>query len=193
MAKKPETNSLGNQELDKAEKQFEAYEQNIKDLTLDRMNQAPKLEIEPQTKIAQVDIAKSREIYLKPEKTIQSKEKFNEDYREEYNFAKEYVQFTAENKEIIGESIELWTKPFAGIPCELWKVPVNRPVWGPRYLAERLKACQYHRLTMQERPVSGDSMGQYYGHMVADNIVQRLDAIPVSSRKSIFMGAAGNF
>lgn len=193
MAKKPDTNSLGNQELDKAEKQFEAYEQNIKDLTLDRMNQAPKLEVEPQTKIAQVDIAKFREIYLKPEKTIQSKEKFNEDYREQYNFAKEYVQFTAENKEIIGEMIELWTKPFAGVPCEFWKVPVNRPVWGPRYLAERIKGCQYHRLTMQERPVSGDSFGQYYGHMVADNIVQRLDAIPVSSRKSIFMGASGNF
>lgn len=193
MAKRPETNSLGNKELDKAEKQFQDYEQHLKDLTLDRMNEAPRQEVEAQTKMAAVDIAKSRDVYLKPEKSIMPREKFNEDYREQYNFAKEYVQFTAENKEIIGESIELWTKPFAGIACELWRVPVNKPIWGPRYLAERIKACQYHRMSMVEKPVSSGSEGQYYGYMVADNIVQRLDAIPVSSRKSIFMGAAGNF
>ena len=190
---RPKSNSLGEQELDKAEKQFEAYEQNIKDLTLDRMNEAPKHEIEQQTKLSQKDLAKSTDIYLKPEKSIHSREKFNENYREEYDFAKQYVQFIAENKEIIGETIELWTKGFAGIPAELWKVPVNKPVWGPRYLAERIKACNYHRLSMQNSPISSDGLGQYYGHMVVDSVVQRLDAIPASNRKSIFMGAASCF
>jgi hypothetical protein len=156
------------------------------------MNMAPKKEVDQQTKIAQKDIEKNNDIYLKPVRSVGSREKFNENYREEYNHAKEYVNFVAENKEIIGEMIDLWTKPFAGMPAEEWKVPVNKPVWGPRYLAEQIKRAYYHRLSMQQSTITNsDGMGQYYGSMTVDSIVQRLDAIPVSSRKSIFMGATG--
>ncbi len=187
---KPKVSSLGNKELDKAEKQFEAFDQNIKDLTLDRMNTAPKIDFEPQTKLSSKDIEKSKELYLKPFRSVSSKEKFNEAFREDYNFAKEYVHFTAENKEIIGEELDFWVKPFAGMPAEEWKVPVNKPLWAPRYVAERIKGCKYHRLVMQESTTMGaDGMGKYYGSMVADTTIQRLDAIPVSTRKSIFMGA----
>ena len=43
---------------------------------------------------------------------------------------------------------------------------------------------------MQQNVSTGsDGMGQYYGAMAVDNIIQRLDALPVSSRKSVFMGA----
>jgi len=188
MTEKPKL--TGNKELDKAQDQFEAFDKNIKDLTLDRMNMAPKQEVEPQTKLSSNEIAKSKEIYLKPKRTIGSKEKFNEDYRKDYEFDKEYVNFIAENKEIIGETIDLWTKPYAGLPAEWWEVPVNKPVWGPRYLAERIKGCRYHRLVMQQNvSTGGDGYGQYYGSMAVDTSVQRLDAMPVSSRKSIFMGA----
>jgi hypothetical protein len=41
----------------------------------------------------------------------------------------------------------------------------------------------------QSVSTGADGNGQYYGTMVADTTVQRLDAIPVSSSKSIFMGA----
>lgn len=187
-AKRPKINSEGQRELDKAEEQFKEFDDQVKSLTLDRMNMAPKKEIEPQTKLAQSEIEKSRDIYLKPKRTISSKEKFNEDFRKDYNFSKEYVQFIAEHKEIIGETIDLWTKPFAGIPAEEWAVPTNKPVWGPRYLAEQIKRCSYHKLSMQDRTLGSDQMGQYYGTMVVDNIVQRLDAYPTSTRKSIFMG-----
>jgi hypothetical protein len=198
MARKPNVNSEQEIELDKIQKQFDAYDDQVKQMTLDRMNEAPKAEQEPQTKIAQADLAKSKDIYLKPDKTIGpgvnpktgEREKFNEKFREEYNFSKEYVQFTAENKEIIGETIEMWTKPFPGTNCEFWKIPVNKPVWGPRYLAEQIKRCSYHRLTMQQNSIiSADGMGQYYGQMVADQTINRLDAIPVSSRRSVFMGS----
>lgn len=192
MAEKPKpTSSLAAQELDKAQKQFDAFDDNLKQMTHDRMNMAPKQETEPQTKLAQSEIANAKQIYLKPVKSVSSKEKFNENYREQYNFAKEYVQFIAEHKEIIGETIETWTKPFAGMPAEYWEVPTNKPVWGPRYLAEQIKRCSYHRFVMQQAMTSGDGMGQYYGSMVADTSVQRLDAIPVSQRRSIFMGAGG--
>lgn len=184
------SSSMAQQELDKAEQQFEAFDQNIKEMTLDRMNQAPKQSSEPQTKLSSSEIEKSRELYLKPERIIGCKDKFNERFRKDYEEAKEYVQFIAENNEIIGETIDIWTRPFAGVSAEWWKVPTNKPVWGPRYLAEQIKRKTYHRLTMSNTVTGGDSMAQYYGSMAVDTTIQRLDARPVSTRKSIFMGAS---
>ena len=178
-------------ELNRAEENFKAFDESIKEMTLDRMNQAPKQEMEPQTKLSQNEIAKSKDIYLKPARSISSKEKFNERFRAEYEFSKEYVHFIAENNELIGETIEKWTKPFPGLPAEFWQIPTNKPVWGPRYLAEQIKGCCYHRLKMEDRSVSADGMGQYYGTMAVDTTVQRLDARPVSQRKSVFMGSGG--
>lgn len=179
-------------EMDKLQKQFDAFDDNVKSLTQDRMNSAPKQEVEPQTKLSSSELDKKKDVYLKPIKTISCKEKFNEKFRDDYNFKKEYVHFTAENHEIIGEMIDLWTRPFPGMPAEEWKVPVNTPVWGPRYLAEQIKGCTYHRLKMQQHVGTGsDGAGQYYGAMAVDTTIQRLDAIPVSTRKSVFMGANG--
>ena len=193
MVRKPENvNSQAEQELNRVESQFKEFDNQVKEMTLDRMNMAPKAEVESQTKLSQNEIAKSKDIYLKPHRSIGSREKFNEAYREDYNFKKEYVHFVAENIEIIGEDLDLWTKPFAGMPAEEWKVPVNKPVWGPRYLAEQIRGCKYHRLIMQQNVSNGaDGYGQYYGSMAVDKTVQRLNAEPVSDRKSVFMGASG--
>lgn len=191
-ATKPKvSNSLAEIELDKAGKQIDAFNDQIKELTMDRMNMAPKEEQEPQTKLSQKDLEKSKDIYLKPARSISSREKFNEDYRKQYEFDKEYVQFIAEHKEIIGETIDIWTKPYAGMPAEYWQVPSNKPIWGPRYLAEQIKRKVYHRLTMQNTVSEASSVGQFYGSMAVDTTVARLDARPVSTRKSIFMGASG--
>ncbi len=183
--------SIAEKELEKLDKQFKEFDSEVQKMTLDRMNSAPKQEMEPQTKLSQSEIAKSKDLYLKPFRSIGSKEKFNESYRDEFNFKKEYVHFTAENIEIIGEDIDLWTKPFAGMPAENWKVPVNKPIWGPRYLAEQIRGCKYHRLIMQQHTnTASDGMGQYYGSMAVDKTIQRLNAEPVSDRKSVFMGAS---
>jgi hypothetical protein len=178
-------------ELQKAEEQFKEFDENVKSLTLDRMNEAPKQEVEPQTKLSSKDLEKSKDIYLKPLRSIMSKEKFNEKFRKEYEYAKEYVNFIAENREIIGEDIELWTKPFPGLPAELWKVPTNKPVWGPRHLAEQIKRATYHRLKMTDNLTGVEGGMTYYGTMAVDTTVQRLDALPVSKRKSVFMSASG--
>jgi len=190
MTSKPiSKSSFGDKELDKAEQQFEKFDSEIKSMTLDRMNSTPKQDVEPQTKIAQKDIDKSKDIYLKPYRTIGCRDKFNENYRDKYNFDKEYVHFIAENKEIIGEEIDIWTRPYAGVSAEEWKVPVNKPVWGPRYLAEQLKRKYYHRMVMQQTTTGGDHAAQYYGTMAIDTTIPRLDAHPVSSKRSVFMGA----
>jgi hypothetical protein len=182
--------SLAEKELIKADEQFQAFDENVKSLTHDRMNQAPKLEQEPIHKIAQSDIAKSNDIYLKPKHSISSREKFNEDYRQDYNFQKEYVLFIAEHREIIGEHIEMWTKPFPGMPAEFWQVPTGKPIHAPRYVAERIKGCSYRRLVMQDQVNQNHGMGQFYGQLAVDTTVQRLDALPATKQKSIFMGAA---
>lgn len=190
MTKSPKVNSEGERALEKAKEQIDAFDNQVKELTTDALNKAPRLELEPQTKLAQSEIEKSTDLYLKPTKAIGSPEKFNEVYRNDYNFAKEYVHFIAENKEIIGEQIEMWTKPFAGMPLEFWKIPTNKPIWGPRYVAEQIKRASYHVLKMDEsRTVGQTGAGVMYGQIVAESTVQRLDAIPVSSRKSVFMGA----
>jgi len=193
MTQKPRlSNSQAQNDLDKAEKQFEAFEESIQNMTLDRMNQAPKQETEPQTKLSQKDIERSKEIYLKPVTSITSRDKFNERFRADYEFEKEYVQFIAEHNELKGEVIETWTRPRGGIPAEFWKVPTNKPVWGPRYLAEQIKRKNYHRFVMQQHVMTHSlgGVGEMYGSMAVDTIIQRLDARPVSSKKSIFMGAA---
>ncbi len=190
MTKPKISNSESEKELVKAQEQFDKFDAEVKSLTLDNMNSvAPQRESEGH-KIAQKDIDKSKDIYLKPKRTIPSKEKFNERFRDDYNFATEYVQFISKNNEIISEDIEVWTKPFPGVPAQEWVIPVNKPVWGPRHLAEQIAKCKYHKLTMSQNNVTGaDGMGQYYGSMVATETVNRLEANPVSTRKSIFMGA----
>ena len=187
--KRPKVSSEGQRELDKAQENFDVFESSVKAMTLDRMNAAPKQDLEPQTKLAQSEIADAKDIYLKPKKTIGSKEQFNEKFRSNYEYDKEYVYFIAENKEIIGETLDFWTKPYPGMPAEEWEVPVNTPIWAPRYVAEQISRKFYHRLVMKENTTSSDGRGTYYGQMAADTTVARLEARPATKRKSIFMGA----
>lgn len=193
MSDKPKVSTQsGQKELDKAEKQFDQFKSEVESLTLDRANQAPKEDLEPQTKLSSREVSKNNVLFLKPKRMISSKEKFNEAHRADYNFANERVTFIAENNELIGETIDMWTKPFPGMPAEEWDVPTNKPLNGPRYLAEQIKKCTYHRLVMKDSAVtSTDHAGTYIGTMIADTTKQRLDAHPVDERKSVFMGASG--
>lgn len=191
MVERPRGKSLEmDKELDNVDAQIQAQEKAVQEMTHDRMKAAPKEDVEPLNKMSSRDIEKSKDVYLKPKRTISSREKFNEKYRDEYNFQKEYVNFIAEHRELIGETIELWTKPFAGMPAEEWLIPTGKPIWAPRYVAERIKGCTYHRLTMQQKVMTeANSVGQMYGALAVETTVQRLDALPVGTRKSIFMGA----
>ncbi len=176
-------------EVEKMEKQFDAFDQSVKDLTMDQMNRGPKPDEDPEAKISQYALEKSKDHYLKPSRVIgSSPQKFNEKFRKQYEFDKEYVQFIAENNET-KDLIECWTRPYGGTPAEFWQVPVGKPVWGPRYLAEQIKRKSYHRLTMENKATHADGVGQFYGSIAVDTTIQRLDARPVSTRKSIFMGA----
>lgn len=189
MSKKPEVNSFGQRELDKAEKKFDEFNEQCKALTQEKMDAAPVEQKEPQNKLSEREKQALDGIWLKPEKLIScGDQKFNESYRDCYNFDKEYVAFMAEHHEIIGEIIEIWTRPYGGLPAEFWKVPTNKKVYGPRYLAEQIKKCRYTRLTTEDAVTDHSHVGKFYGQLVADKKIQRIDAMPVSERKSVFMG-----
>lgn len=195
--KRPKVNSEGAKELEKAKEQIDTFQKSVEEMTMDRMNMAPKQETEPQTKLSTTQLRATPDHYLKPKRSVASREKFNEKFRAQYEYAKVYVPFIAEHSELKGESIEIWTKKYPGMPAEEWIVPTNTPVWGPRYLAEQIKSKFYHRLSMSETAspenyVGSAGPGAMYGKMIVDNIVQRLDARPVNTqRKSVFMGADG--
>lgn len=186
--KRPRVNGESQRELDKIDDQFKDVQDQNKAINLDKLNAAPKQESEPQKKLSQHEIQNSKDIYLKPNRSLRSTDKFNESYRDDYNFAMEYVYFQAENKELIGEDITMWTKPFAGMPAEEWIVPVNKPVWGPRHLAEQIKKSNYRRLIMKDIPTNQVGGMQFYGAIGIDTTIQRLDAHPISQKKSVFMG-----
>lgn len=191
MAERPKpTSVLAQQELDKAQRQFESADQNIKNLAHEDSANVPRLETEPQTKLSQKDLERTQDIYLKPSRSINVPQKFNENFREQYEFDKQYVKFIAENKESPGDTIEMWTHPYGGVPAEFWEVPTNKPIWAPRYVAEQIKSRTYRRLTMQQKVITeANSIGQMYGALAVETIINRLDAQPVSTRKSVFMGA----
>lgn len=181
-------------DLEKAAKEFDAFDENVKAMSLDHMNQAPVKEVESQSdvlKISQKEKDRKGDIYLKPNKSIGCQEKFNEKYREDYEFAIQNVRFECQNIEIIGESVTAWTKPFAGMPAQEWIIPVNTAVWGPRHLAEQLTRCCYHRIRMDEKDISSaDGSMTYLGKITVDETIHRINARPAVDKRSVFMGAA---
>ena len=51
--KEGEMTPVINEELKKVDEQFQAYDQNVKQMTMDRMNLVPKPEVEPQKNFSQ--------------------------------------------------------------------------------------------------------------------------------------------
>ena len=186
-------------EMDRLAKEFDEFQEQVTSLSQDELNKAPKEEKDRQTHLSTRELKNANRIVLKPEKRINAvnpktgqPQKFNEKFRKAYEFAMEHVCFIAENHEIIGESIELWTRPFGGMDAEFWKIPVNKPVWGPRHLAEQLTKCSYHKIVMEEQSIVGqDGMGTYTGKIAAKHTVDRLTAHPAREQTSQFMGSSG--
>lgn len=183
---KPKIDSYGQRELEKADQQFQKFDENVKKIGEVIANeQANPVESIPQVQLSQKDLEAAGDVYLKPKRQIMCREKFNENFRSQYDFDREYVRFLAENLEIINERIEIWTRPYPGIPAEFWEVPVNKPVWGPRYLAEQIRRKSYHRLVMEDRPTGSEGGMQFFGAMAVDTIKHRLNAHPLPKNSSL--------
>jgi len=189
LSKPKMTSGKAQQEVDRVEKEFDEFQENLTSLASHGFSSEPKQEQDRQTHLSSKEI-KSLDIYLKPERSIPDRQKFNEKFRDAWNHAKEYVHFIAENKELIGEAIEIWTHPFGGVGAEFWKVPTNKPIWAPRYLAEQIERKSYHRFTMDNTTTNVGNGAQMYGNMAIDSTIKRLAAFPVSERKSMFSSSS---
>jgi len=184
---KPKVSASAQRHLDKTEAQFEKYSEQLTSMAQNDIRSLPVKEEEMQTKLSSREIHRDNAIYLKPERTIPDGQKFNEAFAKEYEFDCQLVNFIAEHKEIIGEKIELWTHPYGGKGASFWKVPVNKPVWGPRYLAEQIKESRYVKYISEQAPnMPNTNSMQMYGGIIAETQVQRLDAHPVSTKKTFF-------
>jgi hypothetical protein len=200
LAPKPKLKSgEAQREIDRVEADIDATRDSISAMSLDELNKAPKYEVEPQTRMSTRELQNAKQTYLKPLKTIYAvdpksgqSQKINPKFDAARAFDSQIVCFTAENNMMIGQKIEIWTRPYGGMPAEYWEVPCNTPVWGPRYLAEQIKRKFYHIIEMdQQTIVGGDGLGSYTGGIEVKKTIQRLDAHPVSQNKSLFMGATG--
>lgn len=175
MARKPNISSRSEQELNKAEKQLEKFTDQVKSLTIDEVSKAPVVEKEQQTLLSKREANAKEAPYIKPNRSIHSKEKFNEKFREDYENGRKYVKCIVENNEIIGESVQFWIKKWPGTSAEEYTVPVNKPVYIPRYVAEHLASRSYHRLVMQDKQPHEIVEGEPMGTMVAKETKHRID------------------
>jgi hypothetical protein len=183
MTKRPQN------QIEELKDRVDAFDKQVKEMTIDNMNTAPQQDYEP-PKISQKQI-ENNDLHIRPTRWINDGQKFNPKFEKEWEFAKEYVQCVPIHNELRGDLIEFWTHPFGGKGAEFWQVPSDKPVWITRYAAEQLTKCKYHRLKMDEtKTISQDGSGTYYGQLVAKTTIQRLDALPVNNRKSVFMGMA---
>jgi hypothetical protein len=178
---RPKVNSEAQKELDKAEVRFEEYQNQLK--KLDPFDRTKDVETEPQTKLSTKEAKYADALYIKPARSIASKEKFNEQYRKAWEHDWEYVKCVVENNEIVGEKIETWTKRYAGDPAHFWILPSNKPIYIPRLLAKQISQCKYVRYVAQDPRITGGGDGVssgYFTDMVAETVKHRLDARPLS-------------
>ena len=185
----PKVNSASQKQLDACQDKFDEFQENIESMTKDRLDKAPSMEMEQQTKMSSREVNKYDAPYIKPIRSIArpsggkdgAKVYWDEKNRAQRDRDWEYVKCVCENNEIIGEQIELWSAKWGCDPAHQWKIPTNKPVWIPRHIAEQIQQCKYHRLRMEDRPTSTDGDMTYYGSMSVDRTIHRLDARPTGS------------
>lgn len=173
MAKKPHIASRSEQQLKKAEEKFDKFSSDLKELSTSEKPNVPVQQTEPQTKLSNREANSTEAPYIKPNRAIFSKEKFDEKNRAARDEDWKYVRCIVENNEIIGESIQFWLKKWPGEPAHEWTVPVNKPVQIPKFVAEHLSSRSYVRYVMQQN--ENLTEGNMTHSMIAKEVRHRLD------------------
>lgn len=166
---KPQLSSgKAQQEIDRVEAQLDAAKEAIDNLSIDKIeSEAPQAEeLEQQTKISKKQEREYDAPVIKPFSSEPSPGMRNPKFQEVIKRcakktakAKELVRVIVENNEVIGETVEAWIGTLPGEPVTRWIVPVNMPIYIPRFVAEHLASRKYHRIKMAD-PESDPSMRQ---------------------------------
>jgi hypothetical protein len=191
MDKRPRVNSEGQKKLEEVQAQLDHVVENARAVdSVEQREFLPRREREEQTKLSSAEQRKNI-IVLKPIKTLFAVgQKFDENFREDYNYDKQYVDFIYEHNEEKGSTLEIWTRPYPGVPAEFWLVPANKPVSGPRYLKNQIDNMTYiTRKYVEQKSVGSDYAGQYVGALEVQNVEERASTKEVSKKVKIFMGS----
>lgn len=187
---RPRVNSEGQRELEKVETQLiRTVEETKKIDPLSAREKLKHIEHDEQTKLSTKQL-QDNVIVLKPTKYLMAVgQKFNEDFRDDYNYAKQYVQFVYEHQEEKGSTLEMWTKPFPGVPAELWLIPANKPISAPRYVKEQIERMNYiTRKYVEKAEIGSDFMGTYHGVLEAETVQDRAITRDIPKTKRVFIG-----
>lgn len=173
------------QEKERIDDQVTDFQQkNLESTSMDAVAAAPIKETAAQTQISAKQIEKTDAPWIKPSRSYSpgKGEKRIPQLEAEIARGKEYIKCIAENAECLGARLEFWLKKYPGEPCHFWEIPVNRPVYLPRYVAEHISTRWYSRIKMSEGAIYdvGSADGGLLNHMQVTERVRRLDCRPVA-------------
>ena len=154
MDKQPRLRSAeANKELDKVAGQFEKIEQGISAMAKEDITKIPRQESESQTKLSKKEIDRFDAPVIKYVKAFAPAKKsvLPDKWKAQRDHDWELVKVICENKEIIGESIELWNHKWPGDLWTFWVIPTNTPVYIPRTVAKQIHECHYLRRVMKDK------------------------------------------
>lgn len=188
--RRPRVDTQGQAQLTAVEENLNATIAQAKEVNpIEARHFAPKLEREEQTKLSSQELRKNIMV-LKPVKVLFAVgQKFDEKFRDSYNYDKEYVDFVYEHQEEKGAPLEMWTKPYPGVPAEMWIIPANKSVSAPRYVQKQIDQMNYiTRKYVDKAQVGSDFAGSYHGALEVENVVDRATTREVSKKVNVFMG-----
>ncbi|HEX5553450.1 MAG TPA: hypothetical protein VFX43_09400 [Chitinophagaceae bacterium] len=144
-------------------------------LTQDAMQSAPLHEVEAQTKMTKKQVEEYDAPVIRATKSMPSTGKALPQEAQAREDGWKYIKCIAENNEVVGEMIEFWYKKFSGDPIYFWQVPVNKPIYLPKHVAQHISDRKYHVMKMQSKPIHEVAFGEPMDRLVCQETRRRLD------------------
>ena len=171
-------------EVEKIDLQMDATQANLAQINVDTKPDI--FQERKETPLTQKELH-SDAPYIKPSRRMAAVSKPKPEQEKLRKAAWEYIKCIVENYELRSESVDFWyTPPLSGEDTCEWIVPVNRPIYLPRMVAEHLATRSYNRIVMQDasHKFSGESrMGAQITptELIAVERRRRIDCRPLQN------------
>lgn len=123
---------------EKAIRRAEDFEEAVRGMKEVGAAQKEHVDVELTTKISSKDKREDGVLYIKATIEIPTGGVKHPEMEKQRDYLYEWVKGVYENKIIGGEGIEFFLTGLPGDPYCLWKIPANRPVAVPRFVAQHL-------------------------------------------------------
>jgi hypothetical protein len=123
---------------EKAVRRAEDFEEAVRGMKEAGSRQEEQVDVELTAKISTKDKREDGILYLEPAIRIPTGGNKHPEMEKQRSYLYEWVKGVYENKLIGGEGIEFFLTGLPGDDYCLWKIPANRPVALPRYVAQHL-------------------------------------------------------